>query len=669
MALVAAGVVISAPWTAHDPTLAPGRSVAADVWTTGNKVALGTAVDSPASPLWFTAVHGGLADLLYPRVDENNLRQFAYLVTDGSSFLFDSMRDGIATSRVIDDRALLYQTTVTDSVHGFKLISDFAVDPARPVLLSRTRYLGPRSFHVYGYLVPHLVDGGRGQLGWFEADRAYVSKGARWLAVGSTGSMARHTAGYLRVNDGLEQLKRFDLAHRYDRAGPGRITLTWEVPNPADWTVALGLGSTRAATDRDVTKTLKSGFAAVQQAYRNGWLQYAARLDSLDRRATPLYYYSAEVIKAAEDRQHPGAIVASLALPWGNASLDTLPDAGYRKVWPRDLYHAASGLLAAGDEATAIDVVHFMRNQQLADGSMPQNTDLDGHRVWTGDQLDETADAILLGVRLSPRIAPDTGPDIAAAAEYLLRHGPSTEQERWEENSGYSPATMAAEIAALRAAARWARDRHRDTEARRWQAGATQWDAQVEAHTYVNRGPLGAGYYLRISGAGQPNADDPLQIANGGGTFDQRLIVDPSFLELVRLGVRQPHDPRVRNTLAILDAADGGDDAGRALAWYRYPHDGYGETTGGGGPDGRGHPWPLLTGERGVYTVLAGENPAPFVHALEVLAGPEQLLSEQVWEGTGAPTGSARPLVWAHAEYIVLLRAALTSRVDDQPAG
>lgn len=665
-ALVAAGVVISAPWTAHDPTVAPGRSVAADVWTSGNKVAVGTAVDSVASPLWFTAVHGGLADLLYPRVDQDNLRQFGYLVTDGSSFLFDSTHDGIATSRVIDERALLYETTVTDSAHGFTLVSDFAVDPARPVLLMRTRYLGPRNLHVYGYLVPHLGDGGRGQSAWFDAGRGYVSKGSRWLAVGSTASMLRHSAAYLRVNDGLAELRRFDLAHRYDRAGPGRITLTWEVPHPADWTVAFGLGPNRARTDQDVSDTLKSGFAAVQRAYRDAWLRYAARLDPLDGRATPLYYHSAEVIKAAEDRQQPGAIVASLALPWGNATFDTLPDAGYRKVWPRDLYHAASGLLAAGDDRTALDIAHFMRSQQLADGSMPQNTDLDGHRVWTGDQLDETADAILLGVRLAARLAAETGPNIAAAAEYILQHGPSTEQERWEENSGYSPATMAAEIAALRAAARWAQGRQRDAEASRWRARADQWDEEIEARTYVAHGPLGGAYYLRISATGRPNDADPLQIANGGGTFDQRLIVDPSFLELVRLRLRRPDDGRVRGTLAIVDAVDGG-DAGAGRAWYRYPHDGYGESTAGGGPDGRGHLWPLLAGERGVYSVLAGENPAPFVDTLEVLAGPEQLLSEQVWEGTGAATGSARPLVWAHAEYIVLLRAALTGRVDDQP--
>lgn len=664
-ALAAVGVAV-APTPAAELPSAPGRSVAADSWTTGNKVAIGTAVDSPASPIWFTAVHGGLADLLYPRVDEDNLRQFGYLVTDGTTFLFDSLHDGIAASRLVDDRALLYQTSVTDPAHGFVLVSDFATDPARPVVVMRTRYIGPARFHVYGYLVPHLLDGGKGQTGWFEGGRGYVSKAGRWLAVGSTASMTRHSAGYLRVNDGFDELRQFDLGHQYQAAGPGRVTLTWEVPTADEWTVALALGTTRAGVDQAVTASLARGYAALEGAYRDGWLRYAARLDPIGGRATPLYYHSAEVIKAAEDRQRPGAIVASLALPWGNAALDTPVDVGYRKVWPRDLYHAASGLLAAGDRETAINVLRFMRGQQLADGSMPQNTDLDGARLWTGDQLDETADAILLAVRLAEQVDAGTIPDIAAAAEYLIGRGPSTEQERWEENSGYSPATMAAEIAALHAAAGWARTRHRDLQAVRWQAAADGWEAQVDTRTYVTGGPLGAGYYLRISPDGHPNADDPVQIANGGGTFDQRQVVDPSFLELVRLGVRSAQDPRIVNTLAVLDAVDRG-NGGVGPGWYRYPHDGYGEVAAGEGPGGRGHLWPLLTGERGVYTALAGGDAMVFARQLEALAGPEQLLSEQVWEGSGAPTGSARPLVWAHAEYIILLRAALTGHVDDQP--
>jgi len=169
-------------------------------------------------------------------------------------------------------------------------------------------------------------------------------------------------------------------------------------------------------------------------------------------------------------------------------------------------------------------------------------------------------------------------------------------------------------------------------------------------------------YYLRISPNGKPDSEEPISIANNGGVWDQREVVDPSFLELVRLGVRRADDPRIVSTLNAID------NVSRAkLGWYRYPHDGYGERNPGSAPPGQGHLWPLLTGERGVYTVLAGGDARSYLGELLLRAGPEQLLGEQVWEADGSPTGSARPLVWAHAEYIILAKAVATGTVDDRP--
>ena len=394
-------------------------------------------------------------------------------------------------------------------------------------------------------------------------------------------------------------------------------------------------------------------------AYRLGWRDYASRLTPFAN-ATPLFFHSAEVIKMAEDKLHPGAIVASLARPWGDTGPDDDGDVGYRKVWPRDLYHAANALLAAGDTATAYDVLRFMGKMQRPDGSMPQNTDLEGRQVWNGQQLDETADAILLAARLYGKA---TGPDVPKAADYIVTNGPATQQERWEEASGYSPATIAAEIAALRAAARVVDP----SRAATFRAAAQRWDASVESWTFARAGMAGVDYYLRISPNGQPNTAEPINIANGGGVWDQGDIVDPSFLELVRLGVRKAGDPRIESTLRVVDNVSSM-QARLMKLWYRYPHDGYGEKNEGSAPPGQGHLWPLLSGERGVYTVIAGGDGTPYLTQLESLAGPEHLLSEQVWENTALPTGSARPLVWAHAEYIILAKAVATGTVDDRAA-
>jgi glucoamylase len=439
------------------------------------------------------------------------------------------------------------------------------------------------------------------------------------------------------------------------------VTLTWNLnQGHTSWTTVLAFGPSRAAADSALDATLKKGAQAVFEAYRDGWYAYARGL-TLFPSYFPMGYHSAEVIKMAEDKLHPGAIVASLAMPWGDAVADDTPDAGYRKVWPRDLYHAAQGLLAAGDIATALDVLRFMGKQQLPDGSMPQNTDIEGRQVWKGQQLDETADAILLGTRLYGQAA---GPDVGKAAEYIVRNGPATQQERWEEASGYSPATIAAEIAALRAAARHVALPGLAAE---FAAKAAEWDASLESWTFTHTGPLGPGYYLRVSPDGKPDTAEPIDIANGGGVWDQREIVDPSFLELVRLGVRRPDDPSILATMQVVSAQVVTRLGGNPL-WHRYPHDGYGEKNAGAAPPGEGHAWPLLSGEAGVYAFLSGRPGASLAYRdeLQSLAGNDELLGEQVWEDTGLPTGSARPLVWAHAEYIILVQAITAGIVDDR---
>ena len=644
-------------WTGET---APASRTAPDRWTSGNKDAIGTA-RSVASPVWFTAVHGTLADVLYPTVDADNLRQFGFLVTDGSTFFFDASQQGVASSRVTDDRALTYELRVDDPVHHFSVVTELATASDGPVVVVRTHLTGDTArLHAYAYLVPHLAGSGNGQIAFFEGNRGYVSKGKTWLAVLIDGPMVQRTAGYQGHGDGFDQLHNHALNNRYRQAGPGHVTLTWELPQGRTWTSELALGASRQAADAALDSATHPGPKALFDSYRDGWRQYATSL-SAPAGVAPLFYYSAEVIKMAEDKRHPGAIVASLALPWGDTATDDEADAGYRKVWPRDLYHAASGLLAAGDATTAADVARFMGRQQRPDGSMPQNTNLEAVPVWTGQQLDETADAILLAARLSRVLAAGEGPDITKAADYLVKNGPSTQQERWEESAGYSPATIAAEIAALDAAVLWSQKQGQSAErASEWAATARRWDASLEAWTFTR-----SGYYLRITG-GNPDAAELVNLANQGGVWDQREIVDPSFLELVRLGVRTAKDPHVTATVKVVDAAASGQAGGMTL-WYRYPHDGYGEKNEGSAPPGKGHLWPLLTGERGVYTALAGGDARPYLAGLASLAGSDQLLGEQVWEGSGLPTGSARPLVWAHAEYIVLARAVATGVVDDSP--
>ncbi len=258
-----------------------------------------------------------------------------------------------------------------------------------------------------------------------------------------------------------------------------------------------------------------------------------------------------------------------------------------------------------------------------------------------------------------------------------MLHGPVTGQERWEENSGYSPSTLAAVIAALVCAAEFARQ-HADEKTVVFLLDYADWlSTHVEEWTVTNRGELVPGkprHYIRINPAdpNQPNVfSDPdtatVCIANGGGAHPARNIVSGDFLDLVRLGVRDPKDPLIVDSIAVIDQVLKR-DLPQGPCWRRYNHDGYGQKDDGGPFDGTGtgNCWPLLTGERGHYELAAGRDPMPFILTMENFANEGGMLPEQVWDAEdlpeahmkrGAPTGAAMPLCWAHAEYLTLVRS------------
>ena len=256
---------------------------------------------------------------------------------------------------------------------------------------------------------------------------------------------------------------------------------------------------------------------------------------------------------------------------------------------------------------------------------------------------------------------------IKPAADFIVRNGPVTGQDRWEEKSGYSPAGIAAGIAGLVCAARIARIR--DTKsARTYLREADDWARNVERWTATTNGPYEDGhYYLRITENDNPNDGAKIEINSGGGTYDEREIVDAGFLELVRLGVKPADDPLVVKSLAIVDNVIRADTRWGA-AWYRYNHDAYGERPDGGPYDGRsgkGRLWTLLTGERGEYELAQEQRLKARQHldAMMTFANDGMMLPEQVWDhnevydydlNRGLGTGSATPLAWSMAQFIRL---------------
>jgi glucoamylase len=148
---------------------------------------------------------------------------------------------------------------------------------------------------------------------------------------------------------------------------------------------------------------------------------------------------------------------------------------------------------------------------------------------------------------------------------------------------------------------------------------------------------------------------------------------------LVRFGVRAADDPRLRDTAKVIDALLKVETPSGPV-WHRYNDDGYGEHADGAPFDGTGigRGWPLLTGERGHYELAAGrvDDAKRLLAAMESFANEGGLISEQVWDVPdiaerglhfGRPSGSAMPLVWAHAEYLKLRRSLREGRLFDLP--
>ncbi|WP_394615004.1 glycoside hydrolase family 15 protein [Lentzea sp. JNUCC 0626] len=445
-------------------------------------------------------------------------------------------------------------------------------------------------------------------------------------------------------------------------------TLPTEPVRRARGTFAIGFGEGVAEA------ALQKGFRAAAKEYAQGWHTYLdglRRPKSADRR---LYDMSVMVLAATEDKTHPGASIASPSFPWAfGTDRELAPELGpYALVWPRDLYHVSTAMIAAGDRGFAERSLDFMlQKQQQPDGHLPQNTRVDGTPVWLKVQLDQVAAPLLLAWHLD-RQDKSTMDSLRRSADYLLSYpnAPFSEQERWENQDGYSPATIASTIAGLVCFADLLQRTGENAD--RYLQAADTWQQRVEGWTATKTGPYEPKpYYLRLTKDGNPDAATRYNLGDNNPTdIDQRTVVDPSFLELARLGVKRADDPVIRNTVRVVDQ-----QLKEQGYWHRFTQDGYGETA-----DGRpwginwttptrtyGRLWLLLTGERGEYELLAGQKgiAAQRLREIAATANSGLMLPEQVWEGRG--TQAATPLAWTHAQYVRLAWSLDAGRPVERP--
>jgi glucoamylase len=554
---------------------------------------------------------------------------------------------------------------------------------------------------IFALCAPHLEVGGAGNNGYvsFANGRRILmaQKGEKWMAMGATVPFSHLSCGYVGSSDGWTDLHEdFKMDWEFERASDGNIALTGQLDlsQTQEFTLGLAFGNSEHRAVANLLQSLGIPFDEHLARYKKQWDEIAAHLRPLESASFDkgnLYNSSYGLLLAHEDKSFAGALIASLAIPWGEAKGDK-DQGGYHLVWTRDMVNSATALLAAGDTATPLRALIYLAVSQYADGGFPQNFWVNGDAYWCGVQLDEVAFPIMLAWRLHcEKALADFNPSnlVRKGAAFLIRNGPVTQQARWEEASGYSPSTLASNIAALICASVLFRERG-DTETATFiEEYADYLEAHIEEWTVTTTGTLVEGistYYIRILpekiGQEHPAEDKDsrlLQIANHApgepSDFLARDVVDGGFLELVRYGIRKADDPTIVSTVKVVDAVLK-TDTPAGPTWHRYNHDGYGQQENGGPftQFGVGRVWPLLTGERGHYELAAGRSTEICIRAMEGLASTTGLLPEQAWDQAdnpkiymflGQPTGSAMPLMWAHAEYIKLLRSTVDGKVYD----
>ena len=675
-------------------------------WTRANKEGVGTAY-SNLSQLWFTLSRGAINEVSYPTIDRPQIRDLQYLVTDGATFLHDGRRNAHHTTEQLADHALGYRVTTRCPEGRYALVREIIGAAHRSCLLVRTRLETPAdlrdTLRLFVLLAPHLDVGGWGNNGNVArtplGDVLTANKNGIWLALQASIPFVKTSCGYVGTTDGWQDLARnYQMDWQFDSAVDGNIALTGELDLRAgrEFVLALSFGYSLHQALVSLTQSLVVPFEQHLDRYLEQWGRAAQHLNCDPVRVTGdhgrLYRTSHCLILAHEDKIYDGATIASLSTPWGEVMGDD-DLGGYHLVWTRDMCNSATGLLAAGHVGPPLRALTYLACSQNPDGGFFQNFWLSGEPYWRGIQLDEVSFPIMLARRLHDMNGLDgfdPWPLVRNAAGYVIEHGPATAQERWEENSGYSPSTLAANIAGLVCAACFARERNEETTARFLEEYADFLESHLERWTVTTQGELVPGiarHFIRIHpvAIGDPNPDeDPnrgwIDLRNrppgAPARFPAKNIVDAGFLELVRYGIRSPGDSLVEDSLRVVDAVLKM-DTHFGPCWHRYNHDGYGQRLDGGPFQGwgHGHAWPLLTGERGHYELAAGRDPTPYIRAMERFATSTALLPEQVWDQPDMPekylyfgreTGAAMPLVWAHAEYIRLVRSAADGRVFDR---
>jgi glucoamylase len=691
--------------TARDAGDKAPRGSAEAKWSVGAKTGVGTAA-TMSSRVWYTLSHGSVDEIYYPDVDKANTRSLRFLVADGEDYFSDEEADAEHHVEMLETGVPGYRVTSVDKRGRFRLHKEIIGDPERNTLIVRVR-LEPltqeKRLHLYVFVEPQVDNKGSDNDGWLahylDVPMLFAQRGAIALAVACNRPFVQRTCGYTGTSDALTQLREHRrLTKLYTDAPAGKVALCGEIDLEAiegECLISVGFGAAPDEAALLARASVSRPFDEALAIFTNQWKEHQAMHLALpcgSEQEAFVYRASIAMLTSHELRMFPGGSVASLSIPWGFSKGDE-EVVGYHVLWPRDMVHSALGKLASGDAASARRTVFYLTCTQRADGSWSQNMWKSGKQHWKSVQMDTIAMPILLADMLrreNSLQAHDAWPMVRGAAEYLLKFGPATEQERWEKLAGFSASSIPAQVAALLAAADFAETVGQHAYAGLMRETADAWNVLVDDFFYVQGGDLAekhgvAGYYMRIAppeileAASQAALRVKLSDIEGQQEHAAIEVISPDALALVRLGLRSANDPRILDTMKVIDETLRY-EMKSGKGWVRSTFDGYGEDADGRpyAETGIGRCWPLLAGERGHCAIAGGDE----TFAREMLATMARqtsecgMLPEQVWNAADIPerelfngraNGSSMPLAWAHSEYIRLLRSLRDGAVWDMP--
>ncbi len=683
--------------------IAPGKPGVTPQWTSSQKTGVGTSVEMN-SRIWFTISHGIINEVYYPTVDIPNTRDCQLIVTDGKTFFSEEKRDCNSVTKNIKPGVGGYEIINTHKKGFYKIKKRIYCNPYNSTLIQEVEFipLVKKDFRVFSLLAPHMNSKGKSNSGYIKN-----YKGENFLTatrinnyhivMGCSRPFKALSCGYVGTSDGYLELKKNKfLKNIYTQATKGTISLTAEVDLNASkkFSLLLSFGHSFEEAAKTCRATLFHNMNHLLKKFVEGWektIHKQPKLSFINKEAKSLYESSIMVLNTHLGKVAPGNVIASLSIPWGSHKGDD-DLGGYHLIWPRDLVEISGGFIASGDAETARLILHFLASIQEGDGHFAQCLWHTGKPYWNNIQMDETALPIILAGTLRDKKALkwlDPWPMVSKAIQYLIKNGPVTLQDRWEEDGGYTAFTLACEISALLIGADFYEDRGLKKEAQYLREIADYWNANIEKWTYVENTQLSKkhkidGYYVRITpdDLNPNNSNEIIEVKNrpADHTFKAASeIISCDSLALVRFGLRSADDPKILNTVKVIDALLK-EDTKCGPVWKRYNEDGYGEHENGDCFDGTGigRGWPLITAERAHYEIANGNHKK----AIELLkavikqAGENYLIPEQIWDDkdipkkflfNGKPTLGAMPLVWAHAEYLKLVRSLNDKKVYDCP--